>query len=243
MTVPGVDTSIVLPDDPSFGPEVQIDYPGYRSTRLRAPKSPLVTLPEEFHAIDGPVFGDLPIGELDHDLTRQFAGEPLGERIVVSGRVLDEDGRPLRNTLVEVWQANASGRYHHQVDQHPAPLDPNFAGAGRCLTDDDGSYRFVTVKPGAYPWGNHENAWRPAHIHFSVFGRAFTQRLVTQMYFPGDPLFPFDPIFNSVRDPKSRELMVSTFDLSQTQPEWALAFTWDIVLGRGAAATPFEEDA
>ncbi len=238
MTLLGADPQIVLPDDPSFGTEVQIDYPGYRSTRLRAPKDPLVTLPEEFHALAGPVFGEATIGELDHDLTKQFPGEPLGERIIVSGRVLDEDGRPLRNTLVEVWQANAAGRYHHHVDQHPAPLDPNFGGAGRCLTDDDGNYRFITVKPGSYPWGNHENAWRPAHIHFSVFGRAFTQRLVTQMYFPGDPLFAFDPIFHSVRDPKSRELMVSSFDLGNTQPDWALAYRWDIVLG----ATPIEED-
>jgi protocatechuate 3,4-dioxygenase beta subunit len=243
MTVLGVDPQIVLPDDPSFGPEVQIDYPGYRSTRLRAPKNPLVTLPEEFHSLTGPVFGESVLTDLDNDLTRQYSGEPLGERIVVSGRVVDEDGRPLRNTLVEVWQANAAGRYHHQVDQHPAPLDPNFAGAGRCLTDDDGNYRFITIKPGAYPWGNHENAWRPAHIHFSVFGRAFTQRLVTQMYFPGDPLFAFDPIFHSVRDPKSRELMISSFDLENTVPDWALAFRWDVVLGRGGSGTtPIEED-
>ncbi len=235
------ESPVVLPDDPSFGPEVQIDYPGYRSTRLRVPKLPLVSLPEEFHSLDGPVFGEGTVEELDHDLTRQHAGEPLGERIVVSGRVLDEAGRPIPNTLVEVWQANAAGRYAHVVDQHPAPLDPNFTGAGRCLTGDDGSYRFVTVKPGAYPWGNHENAWRPAHIHFSVFGRQLTQRLVTQMYFPGDPLFPYDPIFNSVRDPKSRALLISSFDIERTQPEWALAFTFDIVLGRGNGATPMEE--
>ena len=235
------ESPIVLPDDPSFGPEVQIDYPGYRSTRWRAPKLPLVSLPEEFHQADGPVYGEGTVGELDHDLTRQHAGEPIGERIVVSGRVLDEDGRPIRNTLVEIWQANACGRYHHVVDQHPAPLDPNFTGAGRCLTDDDGGYRFVTIKPGAYPWGNHENAWRPAHIHFSVFGRSFTERLVTQMYFPGDPLFPYDPIFNSVRDPASRALLVSEFDLATTTPDWALAFRWDIVLGRGPRVTPTED--
>jgi protocatechuate 3,4-dioxygenase beta subunit len=231
------ESPIVLPDDPSFGPEVQVDYPGYRSTRWRAPSRPLVTLPEEQRALDGPVFGPDAVGEDDADLTAQHEGEPLGERIIVSGRVLDEDGRPLRGALLEVWQANAAGRYKHEVDRHPAPLDPNFSGAGRCVTDDDGRYRFVTVKPGAYPWGNHENAWRPAHIHFSVFGHAFTQRLVTQMYFPGDPLFPYDPIFNSVRDPRSRELLVASFDLETTRPEWALGFRWDVVLGRGGRET------
>jgi protocatechuate 3,4-dioxygenase beta subunit len=235
-------SDIVLPDDPDFGPEVQVDYPGYRSTRLRAPKRPLVTLPEELHTFDGPVFGSDLIEPGDDDLTSQHDGEPLGERIVVSGRVLDEAGRSIRGALVEVWQANAAGRYKHEVDRHPAPLDPNFSGAGRCLTDDDGNYRFVTIKPGAYPWGNHENAWRPAHIHFSLFGRTFTQRLVTQMYFPGDPLFAYDPIFHSVRDPKARALLVSEFDLATTTPEWALGFRWDIVLGTGSGATPLEED-
>ena len=156
----------------------------------------------------------------------------------MSGRVLDEDGRPIRGALLEVWQANAAGRYRHEVDNHPAPLDPNFSGAGRCLTDDEGNYRFVTIKPGAYPWGNHENAWRPAHIHFSLFGRAFTERLVTQMYFPGDPLFAYDPIFNAVRDPNARALLVSQFDLSTTVPDWALGYRWDIVLGRGGTAPP-----
>jgi protocatechuate 3,4-dioxygenase beta subunit len=235
------DSPIVLPDDPSFGTEVQVDYPGYRSTLYRAPSRPLVPLPEELHSLAGPVFGEDAIEESDSDLTRQHGGEPLGERITVSGRVVDTDGRPIRGALVEVWQANASGRYRHQVDDHPAPLDPNFSGGGRCLTADDGSYRFVTVKPGAYPWGNHDNAWRPAHIHFSVFGRAFTERLVTQMYFPGDPLFPFDPIYNSVRDPRARALMVSRFDIATTQPEWALAFKWNIVLGSGDGTTPFED--
>jgi protocatechuate 3,4-dioxygenase beta subunit len=230
-------TDIVLPDDPGFGPDVQIDYPGYRSTRLRAPKRPLVTLPEELHALDGPVFGEDTVAELDADLTRQHDGEPLGERITVSGRVLDDDGRPIRRALVEIWQANAAGRYRHEVDRHPAPLDPNFSGAGRCLTDDDGNYRFVTVKPGAYPWGNHENAWRPAHIHFSLFGRTFSQRLVTQMYFPGDPLQPLDPIFNAVRDPAARARLVAEFDLERTDPEWALGYRWDIVLG----PTPMEQ--
>jgi protocatechuate 3,4-dioxygenase beta subunit len=228
---------VVLPDDPSLGPEVQVDYPGYRSTRWRAPSRPLAALPEEVHRVDGPVFGEDDLAPSDDDLTRQHDGEPLGERIVVSGRVLDDAGRPLAGALVEVWQANAAGRYLHEVDSHPAPLDPNFSGGGRCLTDADGRYRFTTVKPGAYPWRNHPNAWRPAHIHFSLFGRAFEQRLVTQMYFPGDPLFPYDPIFNAVRDPEAREMLVARFDLEATQPEWALAFEWDIVL----RSTPFEE--
>jgi len=148
----------------------------------------------------------------------------------------------VRRQLVEIWQANAAGRYAHPVDQHPAPLDPNFTGAGRCLTDAEGRYRFVTVKPGAYPWGNHPNAWRPAHIHFSVFGRMFTQRLVTQMYFPGDPLFPYDPIFAAVRDERARQLLISTFDIDLTEPDWALGFRWDIVVGRGSGATPPDPD-
>jgi protocatechuate 3,4-dioxygenase beta subunit len=226
----------VLPDDPSLGPEVQVDYPGYRSTRWRAPTRPLATLPEELHRLDGPVFGEDDLGPSDDDLTRQHDGEPLGERIVVSGRVLDDGGRPLRGALVEVWQANAAGRYLHEVDRHPAPLDPNFSGAGRCLTDDDGRYRFTTIKPGAYPWRNHANAWRPAHIHFSIFGRAFTDRLVTQMYFPGDPLFERDPIFQSVRDPEARALLVAALDWETTQPEWALGYRFDVVVG----ATPTE---
>ena len=227
---------VVLPDDPSLGPDVQVDYPGYRSTRWRAPKDPLVTLPEELHRLDGPVFGESALEPLDNDLTRQHDGEPLGERIVVHGRVLDAAGRPIRGALVEVWQANAAGRYRHEVDQHPAPLDPNFSGAGRCLTDDEGRYSFTTIKPGAYPWRNHDNAWRPAHIHFSLFGRLFTERLVTQMYFSGDPLFVYDPILNSVRDATARELLIARFDPERTEPEWALAFEWDVVMH----ATPFE---
>ena len=215
--------------------------PDYKSTRLRAPRNERVQLPPGPTELTGPVLGEGRVGELDHDLTRQHDGEPLGERIVVHGRVLEDDGRPIAGTLVEVWQCNAGGRYRHEGDRHPAPLDPNFTGLGRCLTGADGDFRFVTIKPGAYPWGNHHNAWRPAHIHFSVFGRAFTQRLVTQMYFPGDPLFSQDPIFNSVRDPRARERMVSAFDLEHTEPEWALAFRWDIVL-RGRGATPLDED-
>jgi protocatechuate 3,4-dioxygenase beta subunit len=212
-------------------------YPDYRSTVSRAPSRPLLPLPEELHDLAAPVFGDDAVSPDDGDLTSGHSWEPLGERIIVKGRVLDNDGRPVRNALLEVWQANAAGRYLHEIDQHPAPLDPNFTGAGRALTDDEGRYRFVTVKPGAYPWKNHANAWRPAHIHFSVFGRAFTQRLVTQMYFPGDPLFAYDPIFHSVSDPKARELLVARFDLETTEPEWALGYQWDIVL----RSTPFEE--
>jgi protocatechuate 3,4-dioxygenase beta subunit len=215
-------------------------YPEYKATRLRAPSERLVPLPAALADLSGPVFGDETVGPLDHDLTRRHEGEPLGERIIVGGQVLEPDGRPARNALVEVWQANAAGRYRHAVDRHPAPLDPNFTGAGRCLTDGEGCYRFVTVKPGAYPWQNHPNAWRPAHIHFSLFGRAFTQRLVTQMYFPGDPLFEFDPIFQSVRDEGARERLIAQFDYEHTEPEWALAYRFDIVLG-GPAATPLED--
>ena len=189
--------------------------PGYRSTLKRSPQKPLIIMRHTLSELTGPVYGHETVRENDHDLTIQHAGEPLGERIIVHGHVLDEDGRGVPNTLVEIWQANACGRYIHVVDQHPAPLDPNFTGAGRARTDADGYYKFITVKPGAYPWGNHHNAWRPAHIHFSVFGHAFVSRLVTQMYFPGDPLFEFDPIFNSVPDEKARMRMVSSFDHGQ----------------------------
>jgi protocatechuate 3,4-dioxygenase, beta subunit len=216
-------------------------FPDYQATRLRAPSRPLTMLPHSLTEITGPLLGEGRVGELDHDLTRQHAGEPLGERIVVTGRVLDGDGRPVPHTLVEVWQANAAGRYAHDVDRHPAPLDPNFSGVGRCLTGADGGYRFVTVKPGAYPWRNHDNAWRPAHIHFSLFGRAFTQRLITQMYFPGDPLFFQDPMFNSIPDPAARQRMVAGFALDATVPEWALGYRFDIVL-RGRDATPMDEE-
>jgi protocatechuate 3,4-dioxygenase beta subunit len=223
------------------GPDPPYVYDDYVATRLRAPREPLVILPPSLSELTGPVYGNGAVSPSDADLTRQHDGEPLGERVVVSGRVLESDGRPLGGQLVEIWQANAAGRYRHEDDNHPAPLDPNFSGAGRCLTDDAGWYRFVTVKPGAYPWPNHPNAWRPNHIHFSLFGRVFTERLVTQMYFPGDPLFAFDPIFNAVRDERARERMISRFDLTLTEPDWALGFRFDIVLG-GREATPLEQE-
>ena len=189
------------------------------------------------------MYGHLPIRATDNDLTRQNPdGEPKGERITVSGRVVDEDGRPLPHVLIEVWQANAAGRYRHTRDDHPAPLDPYFIGAGRAETDAEGRYRFTTIKPGAYPWRNHPNAWRPAHIHFSIFGRSFLTRLVTQMYFPNDPLFPYDPMLQSVPGERARQRMVSSFDLSLTEPEWALGYRFDIVV-RGHDSTPFEERA
>ncbi|MBO3751640.1 protocatechuate 3,4-dioxygenase subunit beta [Streptosporangiaceae bacterium NEAU-GS5] len=207
------------------------DFAPYRSSILRHPKQPLVVAGDpEAVELTGPVFGVTDVTALDSDLTRQHVGEPMGERITVTGRVLDRAGRPVRGQLVEVWQANAAGRYAHQRDDHPAPLDPNFTGVGRCLTDGDGRYAFTTIKPGPYPWRNHVNAWRPAHIHFSLFGTAFTQRLVTQMYFPGDPLFPYDPIFNSVPDEQARQRMVAAYDHDLSVPEWSRGFTWDIVL-------------
>ena len=230
---------------PAYTPEAPgthppLDFPDYRSTRLRHPGRPLVPLPHRLTEVTGPLLGEGRVGETDHDLTVQHAGEPLGERIVVDGRVLDGGGRPVPGTLVEIWQANAAGRYRHDRDRHPAPLDPNFSGAGRCLTDGEGRWRFVTVKPGAYPWKNHPNAWRPAHIHFSLFGRSFTQRLITQMYFPGDPLFAFDPFLQSVPE-AARERLVSRFDPEATVEEWALGYRWDIVL-RGRAATPLDDE-
>jgi protocatechuate 3,4-dioxygenase beta subunit len=216
-------------------------FEGYKSTRLRHPKQPLIYLPQTVTEITGPQLGPARLqSELDSDLTRQHDGEPIGERIFVKGRVFDTEGKPLRHTLVEIWQANSAGRYLHHGDRWPAPLDPNFSGAGRCLTDDEGRYQFTTIKPGPYPWGNHHNAWRPAHIHFSLMGRAFAQRLVTQMYFPGDPFFPYDPIFNSVHDERARERMVSRFSIHETRANWAHAYEFDIYL-RGPGATPFEE--
>jgi protocatechuate 3,4-dioxygenase beta subunit len=217
-----------------------MDYEGYKSTALRHPKQALIYLPQTITEVTGPQLSDRVTGPYDNDLTRQHEGEPIGERITVSGHVYDTEGKPLRETLVEIWQANSAGRYLHRWDRWPAPLDPNFSGAGRTVTDDTGRYTFTTIKPGPYPWGNHHNAWRPAHIHFSLMGRAFAQRLVTQMYFPGDPFFPYDPIFNSVRDPKARERMVSRFAIHHTVPNWAAAYEFDIYL-RGPGQTPFEE--
>jgi protocatechuate 3,4-dioxygenase beta subunit len=224
------------------GTQPDYHYPAYVSSILRSPRKPLAMLPNTLTERTGPVFGEAIVSPRDSDLTAHHGGEPIGERIVVHGRILDEDGRPVRGALVEVWQANAAGRYHHRVDQHHAPLDPNFTGCGRLLTDENGCYRFKTIKPGAYPWGNHHNAWRPAHIHFSLFGAGILSRLVTQMYFPGDPLQPFDPIFNSVADEKARNRLVSKFDMDATEPNYALAFWFDIVL-RGSMDTPFETRA
>ena len=222
-----------------LGVHPPLDFAGYRSTALRHPKRPLVLLPHRLTEVTGPLLGEDLITATDADLTTQHAGEPQGQRIILAGRVLDSDGRPVPDTLIEIWQTNAGGRYRHSREHHPAPVDPNFDGIGRAITDSAGRYRFVTIQPGAYPWGNHHNAWRPAHIHFSLFGRAFTQRLVTQMYFPGDPLQPLDPIFNSVPDEKARQRMIASFDMDLTQPEWALGYTWDIVL-RGRASSVFE---
>lgn len=206
----------------------------------RAPARPLVVIPHTLSELTGPVYGHESLGEHDGDLTRQHTGEPVGERIIVTGRVVDEDGRPVPDTLVEIWQANAAGRYVHVVDQHPAPLDPNFTGAGRAVTDSQGRYRFTTIKPGAYPWKNHANAWRPAHIHFSLFGPSFLSRLVTQMYVPGDPLLALDPMWMSIPDERARLRMMSTSDIGTTEPEWALGYRFDIVL-RGRDATPTED--
>src|ERR1044071_3144150 len=205
--------------------------PGYRSTVKRSPSKPLILVPQTLSELTGPVYGHDSVQAGDNDLTKQHKGEPLGERIIVHGHVLDEDKRPVPDTLVEVWQANACGRYVHAVDQHPAPLDPNFTGAGYCVTDAEGRYRFVTIRPGAYPWKNHANAWRPAHIHFSLFGRSFSQRLITQMYFPGDPLLAIDPIYQSIPESDARAQLVARFDIQRTVPEWALGYEFDITLG------------
>jgi len=217
-------------------------YPDYVGTRLRAPLQALVPLDLTLTETTRPRHAADAIGATDHDLTRGHAGEPIGERIIVTGRLMDTEGRPLRGQAIEIWQANAAGRYRHALDQHRAPLDPNFTGEGRCLTDDDGGYRFVTIRPGAYPWRNHANAWRPAHIHFSLYGGGLASRLVTQMYFPGDPLLSLDPIFNSISDTRAAARLVSNFDIAATEPAWALAFRFDIVL-RGTGSTPMETDA
>jgi protocatechuate 3,4-dioxygenase, beta subunit len=210
--------------------------PEYRSTGLRAPHQPLIPLPHGLGEVSGPRFAPQVVRPSESDLTAASAAPPLGERIIVTGQLRDEDGRPLAGELVELWQANAAGRYAHPADTHDAPIDPNFLGTGRCLTDADGHYRFVTIKPGAYPWGNHANAWRPAHLHFSVFGPAFATRLITQMYFPGDPLLGLDPIYAAVPEP-ARERLIAAFALDVTQPGRALGYRFDIVL-RGRDATP-----
>jgi len=215
-------------------------YPDYKSSVLRAPTKPLVPLKHTLSELTGPVYGHDAIKKYDNDLTKNAVknGEPLGERIIVAGKVMDENGRPVRNALIEIWQANAAGRYIHKVDQHNAPLDPNFLGAGRCMTDSGGNYKFYTIKPGAYPWGNHPNAWRPNHIHFSLFGNHITSRLVTQMYFPGDPLLQYDPVFLGVPE-KGRKLLICEFKLGLTEEGFALGYEFNIIL-RGKNETPFE---
>ena len=218
-----------------------LDWPTYGSTALRHPQQDLVLLPHTLTELTGPVLGDGKVSTADADLTSYAGGEAQGQRIIVRGRALDSDGRAVPDTLIEIWQANAGGRYRHLHDQWPAPLDPHFGGVGRAVTDSAGRYSFTTIRPGAYPWKNHHNAWRPAHIHFSLFGRAFTQRLVTQMYFPDDPLFFQDPIFNAIPDPQARQGLVSRYDHQITAPEWALGFGFDLVL-RGRGATHFETE-
>jgi len=213
--------------------------PEYRSTVLRSPRKPLIVLPHTLSEVTGPIFGRDRLQPNDADLTAQHKERPIGDRMIVAGRVIDENDRPVAGTLVEIWQANSAGRYFHPRDSRDAPLDPNFTGGGRTITDAQGNYRFITIKPGYYPWENHPNAWRPAHIHFSLFGPAFATRLVTQMYFSGDPLIPLDPILGGVPDPAARLRLVSSLDLESSRPEWALAYRFDIVL-RGHAATPME---
>ena len=216
-------------------------YPDYKSTVFRAPSKPLIPIQHTLSELTGPVFGQDVVRLNDQDLTKnaRVNGEPLGERIIITGRVTDELGRPIPHTLIEIWQANAAGRYLHKIDQHKAPLDPNFLGGGRCLTDDNGYYKFYTIKPGAYPWGNHFNAWRPNHIHFSLFGRNIASRLVTQMYFPGDPLLEYDPVFKSV-PLAARKLLISSFNLNFTEEAFALGYEFNIVLN-GKYQTPFEK--
>jgi protocatechuate 3,4-dioxygenase beta subunit len=215
-------------------------HPAYVSSLKRAPTKPLVVMPHTLSEVTGPQFRVEDVGPPITDLTHEHQAAPLGERIIVSGRVLDEDARPVPHTLVELWQANAAGRYLHAWDQHDAPLDPNFTGCGHALTDEDGRYRFVTIKPGCYPWRNHKNAWRPAHIHFSLFGPSFATRLVTQMYFPGDPLLASDPIYKCTADAAARRRLIALFDWDTTIPETALAYRFDIVL-RGREETPMED--
>lgn len=226
---------------PAAGTHPQNDTPSYASTARRAPRNPAIKIAHTLSEITGPHFEIAePSASHSADLTHFADGDALGERIIVAGRVLDGDGRPVPHALIELWQANAAGRYAHPIDQHDAPLDPHFSGAARILTGPGGEYRFITIKPGAYPWRNHPNAWRPQHIHFSVFGAGFAARLVTQMYFPGDPLLVLDPIFNSVADSAARKRLICSFELDSTIAEYALGYQFDIVL-RGRDATP-EQD-
>jgi protocatechuate 3,4-dioxygenase beta subunit len=232
-----MDIAPYRPEDAGQPPSL---FPDYGSTVKRTPSLPLIRIPQTLTDVTGPAgrWSEL-MGDAMADLTAQHRGAAIGQRIIVSGKVLDENGRAVPDTVIEIWQANSAGRYIHSKDNWDAPLDPNFTGAGRVVTDSEGRYRYITVRPGAYPWGNHYNAWRPAHIHLSLLGPAFATRLVTQMYFPDDPLIEIDPIANAVPMPY-RQRMVSRFDIETTQPNWALGYLFDIVL-RGQAATPMEE--
>ncbi len=234
-----MDVSALAFARPREGTQPPYLFPDYASTVKRSPRRALVRLEHTLSEVTGPTFASGWAGLDATDLTRQHKGEPLGERIIVEGRVLDEDGRPVPGTLLELWQCNAAGRYHHPVDQHDAPLDPNFTGAGQIVTGEVGDFRFVTIKPGAYPWRNSPNAWRPAHLHFGVFGPGFATRLVTQMYFPGDPLLEYDAIYQGTADLAARERLIAAYDPSLSEAEWALGYRFDLVL-RGRTATPLE---
>jgi len=215
-------------------------HPAYASTVKRSPQRRPIQIDETVTEVTGPVFAGGWAGPDAADLTRRHQGEPLGERIIVTGRVLDEDARPVPGTLVELWQCNAAGRYRHPIDQHDAPLDHNFDGVGQVVSNEHGEYRFLTIKPGAYPWRNTPNAWRPAHLHFGVFGPAFATRLITQMYFPGDPLLAYDAIYHGVPDKAARERLIASYEPDLSEAEWALGYRFDIVL-RGREATPIEQ--
>jgi protocatechuate 3,4-dioxygenase, beta subunit len=223
---------------PAPGTQPEYLTPAYASTLKRAPQRPLVRMASTVTERTTPAFSPLRSPAVI-DLSKTDGREAIGERILVDGKVTDEDGRPIANTMIELWQANAAGRYHHERDVHEAPLDPGFRGAGRVFTDANGCYRFTSIKPGAYPWRNHPNAWRPNHIHFSLFGEGYASRLVTQMYFPGDPLLALDPIYHSIPDEAARRRLIAAFDIDLTQPSWALGYRFNIVL-RGLHATPFE---
>jgi len=224
---------------PYWDTQPPLRFDPYASTQTRSPNEPLIRIAQTLTEVTGPIVGAEFVSRGDNDLTTHSNGQPIGQRILVTGRVTDEDGRPIRRSLVEIWQANAGGRYRHPRDPGNAALDPHFNGDGRTLTDDNGEYSFMTIRPGSYPWRNHFNAWRPAHIHFSLFGHAHATRLVTQMYFPGDDMLPYDPIFNSTANPVARQKLIATFDWARTKPDFAHAFRFDIVL-RGRDATPWE---